>query len=95
MEGGSVVAYEKCPACGSDKHQLTACQKCGRTRTGKVRRRAAVKEQPFIQDPAIADYLMRRPVPGVGRFGKPQDKYRWGFYGSKSMSYDIWRKGEP
>lgn len=43
---------------------------------------------------AIASYLARNPVPdAMGKFGVPQDKYRWGFYGSSSMAYDAW--GRP
>lgn len=58
---------------------------------GELRR--AYQESRLISDQAIADYLRRLPNQDeMGRFGVPQDKYRWGFYGSRSMEYDAWRR---
>lgn len=55
--------------------------------------RRAYQESRLIADQAIADYLRRLPNQDeMGRFGVPQDKYRWGFYGSRSMEYDAWRR---
>ena len=50
-----------------------------------------IRDQKFFHDQAILDYLSRVPeIPKYGKFGVPQDKYRWGFYGHRSMEYDIW-----
>lgn len=50
-------------------------------------------QDSLVSDQAIADYLKRFPVhEEIGKFGVPQDKYRWGFYGSRSMEYDVWRR---
>lgn len=40
----------------------------------------------------IIKFLERNPYEDIGKFGVPQDKYRYGSYGSKSMVPDIWRK---
>lgn len=42
----------------------------------------------------IKKYLDKNPHEDMGKFGVPQDKYRHGFYGSNSMEYDVWGKGE-
>ena len=48
--------------------------------------------QPLINDRAIADYLRRNPVTeDMGKFGVPQDKYRYNFFGHASMEVDQWR----
>jgi hypothetical protein len=48
----------------------------------------------LCRDPAIADYLQRNPVrAGMGKFGVPQDSFRWGFYGHRTMEYDSWGRG--
>lgn len=50
---------------------------------------------PLIQNSEIAKYLKRVPThQEMGKFGVPQDRYRWGFYGSSTMEFDAWRKGE-
>lgn len=55
--------------------------------------RRANQDNSLVSDQAIADYLKRFPVnEEIGKFGVPQDKYRWGFYGSRSMEYDAWRR---
>lgn len=55
----------------------------------------AMTEIEDKKDKEISDYLKKHPIKdGIGKFGVPQDKYRWGFYGSSSMEYDIWRKGD-
>ncbi|EIJ36996.1 hypothetical protein [Thiothrix nivea] len=52
-------------------------------------------KEPIIQNKEILDYLEKNPTKeGIGKFGVPQDKYRYDFYGSNSMEYDIWRKGD-
>lgn len=138
------MAMESCPKCGTEKHQLNACQNCGFrrkiffNRTGSTKentsnklknknsninnsekqRKAphqkiykgqptkitkkhasevlqAFKEQEESSDIEIKKYIQLNPVnDGVGPLGKPQDKYRWGFYGSKSMDYDGWSKNK-
>lgn len=56
---------------------------------------SAMREMELARNKEIAEYLKRHPIHNeIGKFGVPQDKYRWGFYGSSSMEYDIWRKGE-
>lgn len=46
-------------------------------------------------DKDIANYLKKNPPASqIGKFGVPQDKYRWGFYGHRTMEYDLWRKGD-
>lgn len=53
---------------------------------------AALKE-PIINNESILAYVSRVPeVDALGKFGLPQDKYRYGFYGHASMSYDIWSR---
>lgn len=55
--------------------------------------RTAFQENSLVSDQAIAEYLRRVPHrEEMGKFGVPQDKHRWGFYGSRSMEYDIWRR---
>jgi len=57
--------------------------------------RKAMEETHLVQNREIEEYLKKNPSKdGMGKFGVPQDKYRWGFYGSKSMEYDIWGKGD-
>ena len=57
--------------------------------------RTEMNETEIITNKEIAAYLKRNPhKEELGKFGLPQDKHRWGFYGSKSMQYDIWRKGD-
>lgn len=53
------------------------------------------KDSSLIQNPEIRAYIKRVPdQEGLGKFGVPQDNYRYGFYGANSMEYDVWRKGE-
>ena len=55
----------------------------------------ALEESTVINNKVISNYLESNPKSeGGGKFGVPQDKYRRGFYGSASMDYDIWRKGD-
>lgn len=57
--------------------------------------RKAIEDQNLCSDREIAEYLKKNPLKDeMGKFGVPQDKYRWGFYGSKSMEYDAWGKGD-
>tara|TARA_R110000787_G_scaffold63520_1_gene142919 strand:+ start:3526 stop:3708 length:183 start_codon:yes stop_codon:yes gene_type:complete len=52
----------------------------------------ALKE-PIINNEIIRAYVSRVPeVDTLGKFGRPQDKYRYGFYGHASMAYDIWSR---
>jgi uncharacterized C2H2 Zn-finger protein len=51
----------------------------------------ALKDNNLVSDKVISAYLRAHPNPEVmGKFGVPQDKYRWGFYGSRTMEYDSW-----
>jgi hypothetical protein len=53
----------------------------------------ALSDHHLIADKMVADYLKRNPVKDeMGKFGVPQDKYRWGFYGNKTMEYDSWSR---
>ena len=55
----------------------------------------ALKETNMIKNKEISRYLQRNPdKEELGKYGVPQDKYRYGFYGSHSMEYDAWGKGE-
>lgn len=55
----------------------------------------AKKDSELSKNKEIASYLRRNPEKEMlGKFGVPQDKYRYGFYGSHSMEYDTWSKGE-
>ena len=55
----------------------------------------AMKDTRLVTDKKIAEYLRKNPAKReMNKFGVPQDKYRWGFYGSKSMEYDVWGKGD-
>ena len=61
----------------------------------QIKKRKAQSESSFIQNKQILDYLSKNPADnGMGKFGVPQDKYRYGFYGSGTKEYDIWRKGD-
>ena len=52
-----------------------------------------IQETKMISNNEIKDYLDKNTIKDdLGKFGLPQDKYRWGFYGSGSMEYDTWRK---
>lgn len=49
----------------------------------------------LVQNTDINEFLIKNPCDnGMGKFGVPQEKYRHGFYGNKTMEYDIWRKGD-
>ncbi|MCG7879351.1 MAG: hypothetical protein N0C90_23905 [Candidatus Thiodiazotropha endolucinida] len=57
--------------------------------------RKSLEDVHLGEDRAISEYLKKNPSKDeMGKFGVPQDKYRWGFYGSKSMEYDVWGKGD-
>ncbi len=57
--------------------------------------KTALNETKIIRNQEIALYLQQHPeTDSIGKFGLPQDKYRWGFYGHASMAYDIWRRGD-
>ena len=50
-----------------------------------------------IVDPEIAAYLKKNPTDDysrIGKFGLPQDKYRWNFYGSSTFEYDSWGRNK-
>jgi hypothetical protein len=67
-------------------------RKCKRQLSPKeaAARRAALKDQN-IQSNAIKAYLRRVPSkPTMGKFGVPQSKYRYNFYGHKTFCYDNW-----
>lgn len=56
-------------------------------------RRKELGDNKLFQNKAVKDYLNRVPEkPKYGKFGLPQDKYRWGFFGHSTMEYDVWRK---
>lgn len=60
----------------------------------KMRRIRENVEAHFTRDKEVSEYLKSHPLKdGMGKFGVPQDKYRWGFYGSRSMEYDTWGRG--
>jgi len=48
-------------------------------------------QSDIIGNKEIKKYIKRCPDK-LRKFGKPQDKYRYGFYGSNSMEYDTWGK---
>ena len=55
----------------------------------------ALRSQGSGGNQEIQEYINRVPEPNkIGSFGIPQDKYRWGFYGHATMSYDIWGRPE-
>jgi len=55
----------------------------------------AIRNIDMIRNKDIKKYLENNPhKEELGKFGVPQDKFRFNFYGSKTMEYDIWRKGE-
>jgi len=55
----------------------------------------ALKETNMTKNKEIYQYLQRNPYKEeLGKYGVPQDKYRYGAYGSNSMEYDAWGKGE-
>lgn len=53
----------------------------------------ALNDNKLSGDKSVRAYLDRvDDKPKYGKFGIPQDKYRWGFYGHSSMVYDLWRR---
>lgn len=65
------------------------------SRAEAAQKRAALNDQRLVSDKKIADYLRRNPTENqMGKFGVPQDPFRHGFYGSATMEYDVWRRGE-
>lgn len=57
--------------------------------------REAINDGDLITDETIKRYVEDNPSKDeMGKFGVPQDKYRWGFYGSRSMEYDSWSKND-
>lgn len=55
----------------------------------------AIRSINIINNKEIEEYIENNPViEKLGKFGVPQDKYRYNFYGSSSMEPDIWRKGD-
>ena len=66
------------------KKQIEERKKLGESRLGSL-----------VNNKQIYEYLRKNPVNNeMGKFGVPQDKYRYGFYGSSTMEYDILRKGD-
>ena len=71
-----------------------------RQRERLARNRASIVEgvrvtdtTSILTDEQIRKYLEQHPVTEeIGKFGVPQDKYRWGFYGHATMEYDQWGK---
>ncbi|OAI09676.1 hypothetical protein A1359_18510 [Methylomonas lenta] len=58
-----------------------------------ARMRDALEETNVVSDQSIREYLARNPMKEeMGKFGVPQDKYRWGFYGSKTIEFDAWSR---
>lgn len=97
--------YTQCSICGGklqlkelqahiDKHIDTRRQKTKRASAAlTAEARKAIEDSDLGGDQNIADYLKNNPVKvRAGTVGLPQDKYRYGFYGNKSMEYDVWRK---
>lgn len=55
----------------------------------------AERKKAIVTNEEIRSYLERNPAPDeTGKFGVPQDKYRWNFYGSGSMEYDSWSRAK-
>lgn len=56
-------------------------------------KRQALSDMSTRRDPQIQAYVSENPEPDrMGKFGVPQDPYRYNFYGSRSMEKDKWRK---
>jgi hypothetical protein len=53
----------------------------------------AFHDQEKRRNPKIAKYLRENPISEEKKFGEPQDKYRYNFYGNRGMEYDTWRLG--
>lgn len=50
-------------------------------------------DDSFYKDKEIALYLAKNPIKEqLGKFGVPQDKYRWGNFGASTMEYDSWSR---
>ena len=50
-------------------------------------------QKPPTDNDQINDFIKRNPAPDeLGKFGKPQDPYRRGAYGTRSMEYDVTRE---
>lgn len=68
----------------ASKAKIEERKKLGESRLGSL-----------VHNKQIYEYLRKNPVNNeMGEFGVPQDKYRYGFYGSSTMEYDILRKGD-
>ena len=58
------------------------------------RKKLGESRRNIVQNPQIYQFLRENPIKDeIRKFGVPQDKYRYGFYGSSTMEYDIWRNG--
>lgn len=86
-----------CPICNTKVKELNLKRHFSRVHNDRkslaVEMKMAYSEQQLCSDKQISDFLKNNPVKDYsGRFGTPQDKYRWGAYGRSSMEYDTWRK---
>lgn len=104
VSGGNF--FTTCPRCNRDvkqrnlnKHIRRCIQITPPPHRKKPTRETAAEwlkarnELNLVNNKEISEYLRKNPSKdGIGKFGVPQDKYRWGFYGHTSMEYDNWRK---
>lgn len=57
-------------------------------------KRAGIQAE-IIKNTEINEYIDNNPiVTKEGNLGKPQDPYRWGYYGSSGAEYDFIRKNK-
>ncbi len=54
-----------------------------------------ISDKYFYKNKEINLYLNKNPIKeSYGKFGVPQDKYRWGCFGGAAMEFDAWSKND-
>lgn len=71
------------------------CEPSKLNRKGGFKNVVQKRVESLVKDKTIHNYLEANPINNrVGKFGVPQDKFRYGFFGCSTLQYDIWRKGD-
>jgi uncharacterized C2H2 Zn-finger protein len=96
--------FVKCPECDKNVKSKNIKKHLNRIHGGKaINTELTVKDirelkkirtaDSFYQNKEVAAYLSKNPKKEhIGKFGVPQDKYRWGYFGSSTMEYDSWSR---
>ncbi|MFT6910772.1 MAG: putative C2H2 Zn-finger protein [Oleiphilaceae bacterium] len=96
----------RCPRCQCEIKEKNLKKHISRVHINKSKKSRALakdiaerkelrKDDSFYSDKDVAMYLADHPVKSqTGKFGVPQDKYRWGNFGASTMEYDSWSKND-